>query len=456
MTAAYRTRKSVLGIDVGTSTTKALCCSTSGEMIATAQITYPTHVGKGGRAEQQPEDWIAAVVTCLREIARQARSAWPPDAVSITGQMHGLVLLDDRGRVLRPCLICSDSRATEELGIILRRLSRRRILEITGSPPLPVFPGPKMLWIKNNEPQIYQRIRKVMFPKDYVGYVMTGQWATDPSDASGSMLYDFRSRTWNDILGEACGVPADVLPPIRACEEIRGTVGAEFARQSGLSIGTPVIVGGGDLPMTVLGCGITNPSTAGLSLGTAGIVFRLVVDGSLEPSGNLFTFAHADADFQVRMGSCPAAGFSLNWFETSVLGRQPDFERINYSQAEDRLAEKPTLFFLPFLLGTGSPYMNYQVRAGFIGLSPHHNTRQLRLAILEGICYSLRHSLSYLQGECSAIERAMVCGGGTKNETWLHVLSGVIDLPLNCVATRDVAVLGAQRIRLVGQRACSR
>lgn len=430
----------ILSIDLGTSRVKALVCSVSGDILATAERAYPLHVGPGGQAEQDPADWIEAIAACAQELAARGEDVWPPAICSVTGQMHGLVALDADGEPVRPAMICSDFRAHDELAAIEGQLSPERILQMTGSPGLAMFPGPKVLWMHRHDPADVSRIHTILLPKDYIGYALTGQIATDPSDASGTMFYDIAHDRWDDELCAASGISPEWLPPVRPAADIRGVVLPAFSRRSGLPAGTPVIVGGGDLPTTILGTGVLSEADIGISLGTAGITFRLanyVQDAIL---GSVFYFRHVVDGVVVSIGSCPGSGFSIRWFAEQVL-EAPELNHF-VGDAEWVPDGPPSLFFLPFLLGTGSPYMDYKSRGAFIGLSHHHQREDLRRAILEGVCYSIRQSFELLQVDRPPLERVLVCGGGSYNAEWLHILANVIDAPLTTLQQKDTAVLG--------------
>ena len=430
----------VLSIDIGTSRTKAVVSTADGRIIGRTEGTYPLKVGPGGKAEQDPAAWVRAVTDCVRRIAAACEAGWPPSVCSVTGQMHGLVLLDRRGKVLRDALICSDFRASEELVRIEGEVSPDRVLRITGSPGLAMFPGPKLLWVQHHEPQVYGQIGRILMPKDYIGFVMTGEIATDPSDASGTMMYNIQQNRWDEDLCRASGASVDFLPPVLPATEMRGNIQRAFARRSGIPEGTPVIVGGGDLPTTVIGAGLVDDRAIGISLGTAGIVFRLASRLREELLGRIFHFRHAVSDGFVSMGSQPGTGFSLNWFEKQVLHRRtskiPEGDYV-------AIAEEVSLFFLPFLLGTGSPYMNYRPQGAFLGLSFHHNRADLRLAILQGISYSLRQSFELLNANKAPVNKIVVCAGGSYNQAWLQVLSEILGCPLTTLGYKDTAVVGA-------------
>jgi len=435
--------RKVLSIDLGTSRVKVVVYSENGDILVRTERYYPMDVQAGGIAEQSPEDWISAINACTEELAGKGNNAWPPDICSITGQMHGLVLLTENGSLLRKAIICSDFRADEEMAEIKSRVTEENILRITGSPGISMLPGPKILWIKKHEPLVYEQIKKLLFPKDYIGYVMTGETATDPSDASGTMFYDCVKRQWDESLCNASAVPIEILSPVKPAEVIRGIVTSSFAASSLIPAGTPVIVGGGDLPATVMGTGVVYDTDIGVSLGTAGIVFRLADRLQDSVLGKIFYFCHVLENTLVSMGSCPGTGFSVDWFEKQVvrLPLKPGKRVGDIDRAP--ILKPPELYFLPYLLGTGSPYMNYAQKGAFLGLSHYHNQEDLRRAVYEGISYSLKQSFELLQVERPSVERVFVCAGGSYNKDWLQVLANIIGLPLRTLEQKDTAVVGA-------------
>lgn len=435
--------RKVLSIDLGTSRVKVVVSSENGDTLARTEQSYPMDVRPGGIAEQSPEDWINAINACTEELAGKGNNAWPPDICSITGQMHSIVLLAENGSLLRKAIICSDFRADEEMAEIESCVTAENILRITGSPGISMLPGPKILWIKKHEPQVYERIKKLLFPKDYIGYIMTGETATDPSDASGTMFYDCVKRQWDESLCNACAVPIEILPPVKPAEAIRGIVTSSFAARSLIPAGTPVIVGGGDLPATVMGTGVVYDTDVGISLGTAGIVFRLADRLQDSVLGKIFYFCHVLEDTLVSMGSCPGTGFSVDWFEKQAVRLPLELGKRVGDIDRAPILKPPELYFLPYLLGTGSPYMDYRPKGAFLGLSHHHNQEDLRRAVYEGISYSLKQSFELLQVERSPVERVFVCAGGSYNKDWLQVLANIIGLPLRTLEQKDTAVVGA-------------
>jgi len=437
------TPKKALAIDLGTSRVKVVVFSENGSVLARTERSYPLDLQPGGIAEQSPDDWIQAVCACTKELSSMGNEIWPPNICSVTGQMHGLVLLDKNYKILRKAIICSDFRAEQEKQEIESLVDNEYILHTTGSPGIGMLPGPKFLWLKKHEPDVHREINKLLFPKDYIGFVMTGDGSTDPSDASGTMLYNCISREWDNSLCEASAVPLHILPKIRTAESIRGYVMPSFAGLSAIPEGTPVIIGGGDLPATVMGTGISSDKDGGISLGTAGIIFRLADQLHESVLGKIFHFCHTLENTLVSMGSCPGTGFSVDWFERDIIRTAlAPGKRVGEITSPEAKGI-PDLYFLPYLLGTGSPYMDYTPKGAFLGLSHHHKQEDMRRAIYEGISYSIKQSLELLQVDRNPVEFIRVCAGGSYNRDWLQILANIIGKPLQTLKQKDTAVVGA-------------
>jgi xylulokinase len=308
-----------------------------------------------------------------------------------------------------------------------------------------------MLWMLENEPDLYRKIRTILLAKDYIGFAMTGEIATDVSDASGTMLYDIRADCWDEALCEASATPLECLPPVRLATEVRGEVSRSFSEISQIPPGTPVIVGAPDLPTTVIGAGLYSKKDVCISLGTAGITMRMSDRLREDLLGKIYHFRHIYPSEFISMGSLPGTGFSVNWFERQIL-EKTGFYRDTELKDRNQLEAEISLFFLPFLLGTGSPYMDYRSQGAFLGLSHHHTQADLRKAILEGISFSIRQSLELLACESLPVERIIACAGGTLNRSWMYVLADVLGFPVQSVVQKDTAVLGAAILGGVAQK----
>ncbi|NQT67732.1 MAG: hypothetical protein HQ569_09205 [Actinobacteria bacterium] len=356
--------------------------------------------------------------------------------------MHGIVLLAKDGSLLRKVITWADFRAIEEITEIESYLSQETIVQITGSPGVPMMPGPKILWIKKYEPHVYYQIKKLLFPKDYIGYIMTGEIATDPSDASNTMFYNCVKRQWDEALCNICAVPMEILPPVKSADTILGLVTHSFATKSLIPAGTPVIIGGGDMPTTVIGTGIIYDIDIGFSLGTAGTVFRLAPHLQEDVLGKIFYYSHVLEHMLISMGTCPGS-LNINWFDKQVVRSSFEQGEIVGNINQTQILKPPDLYFMPFLSGTGSPYMDYEPKGAFLRLSSHHNQEDLRLAIYEGVSYSLKQSFELLMVGRPPVEKVFIGGGGSYNKYWLQVLANIIGLPLITLKEKDVAVIGA-------------
>lgn len=440
---------SVLAVDLGTSSVKVYLYSSDGTRLAQSVQAYPTVKKSGGYVEQSPQKWIESVVLGIRNVAESCNGYWPPTMCSITGQMHGVVLLDANGSPLRRAIICSDSRASAQVNMIAQTVGPKHILEVTGNPALSIFPAAKLLWIKDNENQTFKHARHVLFPKDYVGYVMTGELLTEPSDASGSMLYDLDKGKWDTRICAAVGVSEEQLPQIKDSTCLRGKVTKAFAGISGIPEGTPVLMGGGDLSTTMLGMGITTEDSVGISLGTAGIVLRGMSKIGRDELGTRFFFSNLFDKSFISLASLPAAGLSVNWFWSLMEGEAYDGKPRNFPVVTSP-GGQPTVYYLPFIAGTGTPYMNYNAKGAFMGLGPEHSAQDLKQAIFEGICFSLKQSYQLALSSGPA-RRVFVCGGGSYSSPWVAILANVLGRSIEIVNHRDTACLGAA---MLGGFAC--
>lgn len=438
----YKHIERVLSIDLGTSMVKVIIASENGDILAKSTHTYQLDTRSRGIAEQSPEDWLNAINICTKELARKGNKIWPPDICSITGQMHGVVLLDKDGLLLRKAITWADFRAREEIAEIESQITKKKILQLTGNTIVPMMPGPKMLWIKKHEPHIHKKIKTLLFPKDYIGYIMTDEIATSPSDASISMFYNYIKRQWDKSLCDICAVPIEILPPLKPAESILGLVSSSFANKSSIPVGTPVIVGAGDMSTSIIGSGIISNKDVGISLGTASTVFRLANYFQNSVLGKIFYYCHAIDNMLISMGTCPG-NLNINWFEKQIVRLPFSKQKVMGEINQSPISKPPELYFLPFLSGTGSPYMHYEPKGAFLGLSQHHNQEDLRLSIYEGISYSLKQSFELLMMEQPKIEKIFIGGGGVNNKDWLQVLANIIGYPLIILKENDIAVIGA-------------
>jgi xylulokinase len=382
-------------------------------VLARAERGYALATPRPGWAEQDPEDWWRAAETALRELDVE------PTAIGLSGQMHGLVALDERDRVLRPAILWNDQRTSAECREIEERVGAERLLELTGNPALTGFTAPKLLWLRRHEPETYAYIRRILLPKDYVRLRLTREHATDVSDASGTLLFDVRERCWSAPMLEALEVAPDVLP--QALES------TEFG-------------GAGDQAASALGVGIDRPGPASVVLGTSGVVFAALDGYSPDPRGALHTFCHAVPRTWHSMGVMLAAGGSLQWL-SRALGDVPTDELLREA------AEWPPgcegLLFQPYLAGERTPHADPDARGALVGLTLRHDRGALARAVLEGVSYGLRDSLELLRAVGVDVEVGRVSGGGARSRLWLEIVASVLELPLERTAAEEGAAYGA-------------
>jgi xylulokinase len=373
-------------------------------------------------------------------------------AIGLTGQMHGLVLLDDGGRVLRPAILWNDGRTAAECDEIRQRVGRQRLIQITGNDALTGFTAPKILWVKNNEPAVYRHIRHILLPKDYVRFRLTGTPAMDKADGSGTILFDLKSRNWSPEVVETLEINPDWLPPTFEGTAVTGILSAEAAELTGLVAGTPLIAGGGDQAAGAVGVGAVEPGIVSLALGTSGVVFASADEPVIEPDGRLHAFCHAVPDKWHMMGVMLSAAGSLRWFR-DTLAPGKEFESL-VGAAESIPAGSEGLLYLPYLTGERTPHPDPLARAGFIGLTVRHTRDHMTRAVLEGVAFGLRDSFELMsKAGLPPAEQVRVSGGGARSRLWRQILADVLQAELVTVNTTEGAAYGAALLAAVGMDA---
>jgi len=448
----------LLGIDVGTTGSKAVLIDTEGVVRASATTEYPMYTPRPLWAEQNPSDWWSATVTSIRQVLSGEDVARQVAGIGLTGQMHGLVLLDSAGQVLRPCIMWNDQRTAPQCAAITEQVGAGNVLRLTGNPVLPGFTAPKIVWVRENEPEVYARTGKVLLPKDYVRYRLTGGFFSEVSDASGTSLFDVGNRCWSDEMLEALNVPRQWLPEVTESPVASARVSAEAARETGLLEGTPVVGGGGDQAAQAVGTGIIAEGLVSATLGTSGVVFAASDTYRVEPHGLLHAFCHAVPGQWHLMGVMLSAAGSFRWYR-DTLG---DMERARAAETgEDaydlltRAAEEVApgcegLIFLPYLTGERTPYPDPNARGVFFGLTLRHGKAHLTRAVLEGVAYGLRDSLELMRALGLAIEQVRVSGGGARSALWRQILADVFNTPIVTVNVTEGAAYGAALLAGVG------
>ena len=415
------------GLDVGTTSVKGVAIDAQGTVLATAAAEYPLSTPRPGWAEQDPEDWWRATETVLGVLRERAGA---PDAIGLSGQMHGLVALDARQRVLRPAILWNDQRTGRECDEIEERIGLERLIELTGNRALPGFTAPKLLWLRRHESEVYARVATVMLPKDYVRLRLTGRAATEVSDASGTLLLDVAQRRWSDEVLAGLELDPGLLPEL-----------LESPVAAGEHQGVPVAAGAGDQAAGATGVGVTRPGPLSIVLGTSGVVFAADERYRPDPEGRLHAFCHASPGRWHVMGVMLSAAGSLAWAR-DTLAPGSDFSAL-LSGAGDWAPGVEGLTFLPYLNGERTPHADPKARGAFTGLSLRHDRAAMLRAVLEGVAFGLRDGLDLIRALGIDAPEGRVTGGGARSDLWLSILASVLELPLTRVAVSEGAAFGA-------------
>jgi xylulokinase len=415
-----------VGLDVGTSGVKALAVSAAGEVLARAEAGYGLSTPRPGWAEQDPADWWAATerVLAALEVGEVA-------GVGLSGQMHGLVALDAAGEVIRPAILWNDQRTAEQCREIEQRVGFERLVELTGNRALTGFTAPKLLWLREHEPESYGRIARIMLPKDYVRLRLCGEHAIDVADASGTLLFDVARRRWSDEVLEALEVPREWLPRVLESAEVSGET----------PDGVPVAAGAGDQAAGGLGVGAVEPGPASVALGTSGVVFSALDAYRADPQARVHVFCHAVPERWHAMGVMLSAAGSLQWFRDTLAPGVAFGALLEEAARWEPGAEGLT--FLPYLAGERTPHADPDARGAFAGLSLRHDRGALTRAVLEGVAFGLRDCLDVVRSVGAAPQVGRASGGGARSELWLKIVASVLDLPVERVAVEEGAAYGA-------------
>ncbi len=439
-----------IGIDSSTTATKALLLTETGEVVGVASSTYDYETPKPLWSEQRPELWWTATAASIRQLLADTGVA--PTAVSgigLTGQMHGLVLLGKNGDVLRPALLWNDQRTGAECDEMRALIGKQRLIDITGNDALTGFTAPKILWVKNNEPEIYGRIAHILLPKDYVRYKLTGEFATDKAGGAGTQLFDVRQRDWSKEVVTKLSIDPAWLPKTFEGTAVTGHLTPTAAQATGLPTGIPVVAGGGDQAANAVGTGAVVDGVVALSLGTSGVVFASSDVPIVEPDGRLHAFCHAVPGKWHLMGVMLSAAGSLRWYR-DALAPGVDFDTL-LAPAADVPPGSEGLLFLPYLTGERTPHPDPLARGGFIGLTVRHSQPHLTRAVLEGVAFGLRDSLELMRGAGLAnITQIRASGGGLRSPLWRQILADVLQAEIVTVNTTEGAAYGAAVLALVG------
>jgi len=439
-----------LGLDIGTGGSRALLVNAKGEVVAAHTAAHEEILMHAPLwAEQRPENWWDAATEAIQGVLRSAGITGDQvTGVGLSGQMHGLVVLDALDQVIRPSLIWCDQRSQAEVDWVNQKVGKARVLECIANPVLTGFTLPKLLWVRDHEPHAYSRIRKVLLPKDYIRFCLTGEFATEVSDASGTALFDVVNRRWSWDLADAVGVDRSFLPKCYESSEITGTITAAAAALTGLREGTPVVGGGGDQAASAVGNGIVYPGVVSCTLGTSGVVFAHMEEVAYDPAGRVHTFCHAVRDRWHVMGVTQGAGLSLQWFRNQ-LAPGADYDAL-MDEAATAPAGSQGLCWLPYLMGERTPHLDALARGGWIGLTAKHRRADLIRSLIEGVSYSQKDCLDIVESLGVRVESVRASGGGAKSPFWRQVLADVFARPIVTLASQEGSALGAALLAMVG------
>ena len=447
----------VIGIDIGTSGTKTILFDENGKTIAGKTVEYPLYTPQNGWAEQDPEDWWRATLEGLKAVmtgidARDVRG------IGLSGQMHGLVMLDKQGKVLRKSIIWCDQRTGEECKELTALVGAGRLMDITKSPAVTGFTASKILWVKKHEPELFDKCSTILLPKDYIRFKLTGERATEVSDASGMQLMDIEKRCWSSEVLEKIGLDGSLLGKMYESVEVTGTILPEVAKETGLRAGIPVVGGAGDNAASAIGCGGIRDGDAFTTIGTSGVVFAHTSKLSVDQSGRIHSFCAAVPGEYHVMGVTQAAGLSLRWFrdqfcapevsQAAKLGLDP------YQIMDDEAAKVSVgsngLLYVPYLNGERTPHLDPDIRGAFLGLTAAHGRPEMIRAVMEGVTFSLRDCLSVFEGTGVRLSAMKVCGGGSVSALWRQMLADNMNVPVSTLQSNEGGSLGAAILAGVG------
>ncbi|MCL2351484.1 MAG: xylulokinase [Firmicutes bacterium] len=440
-----------IGIDLGTTSVRALLMSEDGKVVRTVSRDYPIEMDGRGWSQQNPDDWWDGTAAALRELTSGA-DAGDIGAVSFSGQMHGLVLLDERDRVIRPAILWNDQRTQAQCDYLNNAVGRTKLLESVANVALTGFTAPKILWVKENEPENFKKISKIMLPKDYIAYKLSGVFATDFSDASGMLLLDVKNGKWSDFMLGVAGVDKNQLAPLYRSYEAVGAVTPEAAALTGLSPRTLVVAGGGDQAVGAVGVGAVLDNTCSISLGTSGVFFVASDNFNVDKNPSaLHSFRHANGKFHM-MGVTLAAAASNKWWVEDIL-KASDY---GAEQAGVRGLGKNQVFFLPYLSGERTPYNDPSARGAFVGMNLLTTRADMTLAVMEGVAYSLRDTLEAVKRLGVSPKSGRLIGGGAKSPLWSQIIADVLDMRIEKIASTEGPAYGAALLAAVGWSSAGR
>lgn len=433
-----------IGVDLGTSAVKLLLMDEKGEIKKIVSREYPLYFPHPGWSEQKPEDWFKQSMDGIKELTAECDKE-NVAGISFGGQMHGLVALDENDEVIRPAILWNDGRTGEETDYLNQVIGKEKLSEYTANIAFAGFTAPKILWMKKHEPDNFAKIKKIMLPKDYLAYKLSGSFCTDVSDASGMLLMDVKNRCWSKEMLDICGVTEEMLPKLYESFEVVGTLKREIAEALGLSSDVKVIAGAGDNAAAAVGTGTVGEGTCNISLGTSGTIFISSKKFGVDEHNALHSFAHADGYYHL-MGCMLSAASCNKWWNEEILKTK------DFAAEQSRITKlgENQVFYLPYLMGERSPHNNPDARAMFIGMSMDTTREDMTQAVLEGVAFGLRDSLEVARSLGIQMERTKICGGGAKSPLWKKIIANVMNMKVDVIESEEGPALGGAMLAAVG------
>ena len=433
-----------IGVDLGTSAVKLLLMDGSGKIEKIVSKEYPISFPHPGWSEQNPQDWWDGVVAGIRELTADCDKDQVA-GISFGGQMHGLVILDDKDQVIRPAILWNDGRTGEETDYLNQVIGKDKLSLYTANIAFAGFTAPKILWMKKHEPENFAKISKIMLPKDYLAYKLSGSFCSDVSDASGTLLLDVKNRCWSKEMIEICGIKEEQLPKLYESYEVVGTLKPEIAQELGLSADVKVIAGAGDNAAAAVGTGTVGDGMCNISLGTSGTIFISSKNFGVDEHNALHSFAHADGNYHL-MGCMLSAASCNKWWNEEIL-KTTDFAA---EQAGIQKLGENQVFYLPYLMGERSPHNDPDARATFIGMTMDTTREDMTQAVLEGVSFGLRDSLEVARSLGLKIERTKICGGGARSPLWKKMIANIMNMKVDVIESEEGPALGGAMLAAVG------
>lgn len=433
-----------IGVDLGTSSVKILLMDGEGNIAKIVTREYPLYFPKTGWAEQNPEDWYLALIDGIKELTNDCDKTLI-DGISFSGQMHGMVILDKEDKVIRPAILWNDGRTQEECDYLNNEIGRDKLTDYTANIALTGFTAPKILWVKNNEPDNFKKINKLMLPKDYIAYKLTGVHCTDVSDASGMLLFDVKNKAWSSEMLDICQLELEQMPKIYESYQVVGTITKEIASILGLPDTVKVIAGGGDQAVAAVGTGTVGEGKCNISLGTSGVVFVSTDKFTVDKDNSLHAFCHADGSYHL-MGVMLSAAASNKWWMDDIVGTN------DYNKEQEKIKNlgQNKVYFLPYLMGERTPHNNPNARGTFIGMTMDTSREDMTQAVLEGVAFALRDSFEIVKSLGVLVDRVRINGGGAKSSLWCKIVANVLNVKVDKINSVEGPAFGAAILAAVG------